>query len=487
MTILVQNGADSSRLYYGTDTRMAGLLIGAAAAFLWLPGRLPALERALVRALMNLVGLAAVAALVGLHVFLDDGASFLYRGGFLLTGLLTAITIVLVVHPRLRLRHLLGWQPLRWFGVRSYSIYLWHWPVFMVTQPRVDVPLDGIALFGLRLAITVGLAALSYQLVERPVRNGALGRLIDGLRAGPRARPLRYGFALTALGATSAGIVALVVLSGLARSPALPAYGNVESLRIVSRTVDESASTLSTIAVDTSSPAWSRDRLLEAGRAPFVPGSPPLGEAAPDAQALSATTDWWFDSSLISSTVSSPAEPAAEVAGLQAASAPRPPLAPGPLPGIRVSAVGDSVMLGAASSLLRVFPDLDVDAEVGRQSATLIDVIQQRLDAGTLGDVVVVQVGNNGTVSSAQMDEILHLLQDVRRVVVVNVRLPRTWEESNNTIIAATVANYDNAVLANWYEASKDNPDYFVRDRVHLRAAGAAAFAETILEAIQQP
>ena len=79
-------------------------------------------------------------------------------------------------HPAVRFGSSLGSQPMRYLGQRSYGLYLWHWPVFMVTRPGLDLALDGMALLGLRLAITIGIAELSYRFVEMPIRRGALAR-----------------------------------------------------------------------------------------------------------------------------------------------------------------------------------------------------------------------------------------------------------------------------------------------------------------------
>ena len=92
----------------------------------------------------------------------------LYRGGFLLVSGATVVVIMAVARPNSRLGSaLLGRQPLRWIGQRSYGIYLWHWPVYMVTRPQLDVDLGGWELWGLRVGVTLVLAELSYRYVER--------------------------------------------------------------------------------------------------------------------------------------------------------------------------------------------------------------------------------------------------------------------------------------------------------------------------------
>ena len=111
--------------------------------------------------------------------FLNAGEfdNWMYRGGFLVLALFAALLIAATVHPASRLAPKVFALPCSvWIGVRSYGIYLWHWPIYMVTRPHSDVPLTGIPLLVLRLALTFVFAALSYKYVEEPIRHGALGR-----------------------------------------------------------------------------------------------------------------------------------------------------------------------------------------------------------------------------------------------------------------------------------------------------------------------
>jgi D-alanyl-D-alanine carboxypeptidase len=116
----------------------------------------------------------ALGGLVVGYLFLDERHPLLYRGGFLLVAGLTAVAIMAATHAGARLIPvLLGWRPLRWIGVRSYSIYLWHWPIFAVTRPHDDLPFTGWQLLVLRLALTIPLADLSYRYIEQPICDGA--------------------------------------------------------------------------------------------------------------------------------------------------------------------------------------------------------------------------------------------------------------------------------------------------------------------------
>jgi hypothetical protein len=151
-------------------------------------------------------------------------------------------------------------------------------------------------------------------------------------------------------------------------------------------------------------------------------------------------------------------------------------------PALRVTAIGDSVMLAAASDLALAISGIEVDAGVGRVVSTAIDILRARRDTGQLGDVVVVHIGNNSPFSPSQFDEMMGLLADVTRVVFVNLKVPRDWQDPNNAVLAQGVTRYSNAVLVDWYAASVDQPQFFL-DGVHLRPEGAQAYAQLIAAA----
>jgi peptidoglycan/LPS O-acetylase OafA/YrhL len=195
MAALFQPDADPSRIYYGTDTRAAALLIGAALALRWTPWQEAEPGSRPLAAALDIAGMLALLVLLSAYLWLDAYQPLLYQGGFAAVSLATALLIAATVYPGSWLGAMLGIAPLRWLGLRSYSLYLWHWPVFMLTRPYLDVPLDGWALLGLRLALVCVLADLTYRLVELPVRRGLFGRFMPrlaslrSLMSGPSLRP----------------------------------------------------------------------------------------------------------------------------------------------------------------------------------------------------------------------------------------------------------------------------------------------------------
>ncbi len=177
MSHLYHPGFDPTRVYEGTDTRASGLLIGAALAMLW-PSDFPrrrgrwALRHPLGLDLIGIVGIVGILVLVWKTDAFDP---FIYPTGFILLSAATAAIVFAVVNPTSVLGPMLGCAPLRWIGVRSYGIYLWQWPIVVLWgAPRVGVNWPQAAL---QVAVTFVVAALSWRLLEEPIRHGALGRL----------------------------------------------------------------------------------------------------------------------------------------------------------------------------------------------------------------------------------------------------------------------------------------------------------------------
>ena len=146
-----------------------------------------------------------------------------------------------------------------------------------------------------------------------------------------------------------------------------------------------------------------------------------------------------------------------------------------------VTAVGDSIMLDIQPYLEQDIPGVGVDGVVSRQFETGIGVVQADAAAGTLGSIVVIELGTNGTVTDAEFDEMMQAAAGAERVVFVNVDVPRSWEAPDNAVLAAGVARYPGvAVLADWYSLSVGHPEWFTPDQVHLEPAGAQALAALI-------
>jgi peptidoglycan/LPS O-acetylase OafA/YrhL len=406
--------ADPSRVYYGTDARIYTLLLGAALAMVWSPWKLsPKIERE-PRLLLDAIGGIGLVLLLLTFVNAHYQSNFLFRGGFLLVALLSTVVIAVAVHPASRIGTvILAQQPLRWIGERSYGIYLWHWPIFMVTRPGFDTDITGWPNTALRVGLTLVAAELSYRFVEEPIRHGSLGRWYRGLRtATGEDRSLMWQ--RTILTCSIAIITVLVAGVGLA---------SAQSPRI------------------------------ESGLA------------------------FLTEPSTTTTTVTTPSTSAATRPGT-AATTPTTPTVPPPPP--QVTAIGDSVMLGAKGALETRIPGIHVDAVVSRQFGTVIDMVRALKAAGQLSPVVVVHLGTNGRVTDEQMAALQPLLADRQRVIFLNVFAPRSWQNGDNDVIQRWVPRFANAVLVNWNGEGSLHPEYFYDDHIHVKSNGQARYADLV-------
>jgi len=181
------------------------------------------------------------------------------------------------------------------------------------------------------------------------------------------------------------------------------------------------------------------------------------------------------------STGTAPPTPGSSPSG-PVSSSTAPASAPVPVAG-PVSAVGDSIMLDIQPDLQAIIPGVRVDGLVSRQFETGIGVVQAERAAGTLGTVLVVELGTNGSVTPSDFDAMMQAAAGVKRVVFVNINVPRSWMAPDNAVLAAGVARYPSvAVLADWNGLSSGHPEWFTPDQVHLQPAGAQAMASLVAE-----
>ncbi len=499
MAALYVPGVDPSRVYYGTDTHAVGLLAGAALALAWSPvaratapatpvsdrdgeavgrawpalppwpeaddgadpgtrspvrrGRAATLAAAvtgLVRGLpwWDAAGIAGLGLLGACFWLFDEYEPWLYRGGFVVVAIVTATVIFASVRPG-------GWlgagvldrQPLRWIGERSYGIYLWHWPIFTLTRPQLDVPLDPIPDLALRLALTLLAAEVSYRFVETPVRQGALGRAWRAWRSVPRERRIStYRWPI----ATSGAVLALAVVVGA---------------RVAGATAPPPPSYLAVSSIDTGGPAAA----ASAGPVRTPAATPSTG--APVSLAP--------ETGLATAPAGPAGSPAPTSAGQAAASTPPPKVRPP-----QVLAIGDSVMLGAVAQLRQAVHGIEVNAAIGRSFGVGVQILQQRQKQGLLPGAVVIGLGDNGWITSGEIDQVMHVLHAATVVVFVNLKEPRSWEAHDNSVLADAAKRYPNVVVVDWHDASDHHAEYFWDDGIHLRPVGAAAYARLVAAAL---
>jgi peptidoglycan/LPS O-acetylase OafA/YrhL len=346
--------ADPSRAYFGTDAHAMGLLVGAALACVWRPGLIRADLPSGAKQAINAAGVLGVAGILAFYLWSGEFSPSLYRGGFLVLAIVVAATIAAVTHSASALGPLLGRQPLRWLGQRSYGIYLWHWPVFMVLRPGLDTPLDGTVNLIVRLTVTLGIAELSFRFVEMPIRRGAIARTLKEYRAS--TGELRAKMKRIAIAAGAAAVATLVLITALLATAPAPSTA-------------VPADVAAAIGLDDGGPT-------EVVIAP----SPGPSAAANPSEA-----------------------PAAEPVAVRNGS---------------VSVIGDSVVLGARGAITAAIPGAKVDAAVARMPGAFVGPIKRLVRKNQLAPVVVVHPGTNGVLPESILRNILDPLRDYKVVLV---------------------------------------------------------------------
>jgi peptidoglycan/LPS O-acetylase OafA/YrhL len=435
--------ADPSRIYFGTDTHCMGLLLGAALAAVWQPWTAGALTRR-VNGGFVLLGMAASAAVAFAYVQVGERAPLVYSGGFLLLSVAVCGLIVAASHPGSWFGRLLGRQPLRWMGERSYGLYLWHWPIYVVTRPGLDIQLTDGANLLLRLALTCAVAELSYRFIEHPIREGAIGRFAQAWRQASHSgrRPLAWRASVAVLPAA-----AMLVMAGAALA--------------------------------------------------ITPSAKPGGEIAPDvAEAMGIANGGPTKVTIERFAARPPSSmpPAVATNGRRDATAPV-ALAgtivinlegPGRVTQVNdggLTAVGDSVLLGMRFQLERSIPGVQLDAEVGRQAFMVLQRLRDLKAENLLAPTVLIHIGTNSYVGEKPLRRTLVDLADRQLVILVNAHAPRRWVTENNEMLSRVVRDYPNAVLIDFAEAATLHPEFFVSDDIHLTAAGQRALVDAVKRA----
>jgi peptidoglycan/LPS O-acetylase OafA/YrhL len=398
-----------NRIYLGSDTHAMGLLVGAAlgcgAARL---GTLTPPRGSYAAHARSLAGIAAIVALGWMGWTWNDATPALYLGGFVAVPVLTALVIATSVDSYSPVAWLLRRPLLQWCGTRSYSLYLWHWPVFAWLRHPAAEAQRSLPWTLAALALSAAVAEVSYALLER--------RQVATRSATP---PMAWSGTLAC-----AVMLALLVATGDSLESAHPPAPTTMAGKVP-------------------------PTVLLASTQPTAVPAQPVGAPA----VLPA------------------------IGNLQEEAAPA-----RPVPSHRdITVIGDSVMLGAKPYLSHAL-GADVDAVVGRQFHEGLQVVSRLRARQALGQVVVLHLGTNGYIVEAHARELMRNLRDCERVVVVDVRAERRWTASNNAILQRLVAQTSNATLLDWNAASRDHPEWFVKDGIHLTGIGIAALTREVAQ-----
>ncbi|MCR8982409.1 acyltransferase family protein [Brevibacillus laterosporus] len=445
MAMLYVPGTDPSRVYYGTDTRLFGPLVGAALAVIWPSQKLNYRVSKTTRLLLDSIGVVGVFMLL---VLINDTNKFddsLYRGGFLKLSFITAAVIAVLVHPASRVGNFIGCKPLRWIGVRSYSLYIWHFPIIVLSSSPVNTEGASILRIVLQLAASFIIAAISYKYIEQPFRRGIFGaKSGDGRQRSALCR--RYIRPVFLVGLLLVCLIPISCSSMYAIKPGTETFTAEGELPPVQQEADNTTSLLSgeeSMQFDTVVPS-SGEEVIQSEMI-----DPSQGEA--DIQSDSAV----------------PSTGKAEIPS-----------------GKGITVIGDSVILGVASYLENMLPGIVIDGKVGRQMSQAQEVINQLRAQGKLGDSIIIELGTNGPFNKDKFRIFLQSLSGEKQIMIVNTRVPREWQDIVNANLSEVANEFSNVKMIDWYSASEGKDDYFYQDGVHLKPEGAKYFASLLVESV---
>jgi peptidoglycan/LPS O-acetylase OafA/YrhL len=499
----VPYSTDSSRLYFGSDTHCMALFAGAAAAAL--VHRRRTHRKPTGTTVVRLADVAAVAVLVFVGYAAlrwNEYTAAIYRTGFLEFGVAAAVLVALVGRPGSRVARVLDMRVLKAVGKRSYAIYLWHWPVDVVTRPGIDIHASAASVFMLRICLTCVLAWASYRWIEVPMRQVRLPRFglsrspksgsesgpDTGLGAGLDPKPglspnfgvgLGSGLGLAFMNPKRAA-AALATTSP--RSLATRARGSLVFMLCVPVVI----SCILLGVVPAGPPPQVGDQAdSQPVAAQVLPST--SASSASRAHQLSRSAQSQQQTQPLSAPLVLPVSPSPSPTPQQPSCLTSPaPASPGVSLSTPAMAFGDSVMLGAEYGLRSLMPNLSVYATVGLLPRPILARVRAMYEAGELPPVVIIHIGDNGFIVPSDLTSTLDLLRGRARVVLVTAKVPRDWQDAADQVVRQVAAQYPNVAVADWEAESQAQAGWFVSDGVHLTGPGISAFSQCIASAVAQ-
>ena len=182
VSLQLDASSEVSHIYFGTDTHSIGLFLGSALAVSWIPQNFKSEVSNRAQNFIDFIGVFGLVGILAAFLLIDESSPTAYKIAFPLAAIFGVAIITSIVHPASRFAPILNNRVLLWIGERSYAIYLWHWVIFQITRPRVDIDGEDWALIALRILVVLALADISLKLVELPIRSGAVEYWFKGMK-----------------------------------------------------------------------------------------------------------------------------------------------------------------------------------------------------------------------------------------------------------------------------------------------------------------
>lgn len=422
MIVLFDPQQDASRVYYGTDTRAFSLLFGALLAILWEYQMVP---RGLSASVNMVLGSVSFAVLLVMTIAINGSSNFWYRGGQFVGTILTVLVIYTVSGRKTWLSRFLSNPVLKWIGDRSYSIYLWHYPIILLISKGIKASW-WITL--IEIVLSVVLAELSYRFIETPIRHGIIGEYLNILRSRPKSRQEKKRQVQVARRSLKvmAGTFVLTV-SLILCMIFVPKKNALDTLqKRESKAKETGKMTEEQLAKQKANGSESEDTIC--------------------------TTDLTDD----------------EI-----------------LEGLNLLLIGDSIAVDMTDDFYEMFPNSVSDTKIGRITSLGKQVLDSYIDEKKWEGEGVIFASLSNSPINGELEAIREKIGKDMPLFLTTVRIPHdTFEEESNSKIKKFVEENDHTYLIDWYAASEGHDEYFDADDTHLLSAGAKAYAKCIKEAV---
>ena len=422
MIVLFDPQQDASRVYYGTDTRAFSLLFGALLAILWEYQMVP---RRLSASVNMVLGSVSFAVLLVMTIAINGSSNFWYRGGQFVGTILTVLVIYTVSGRKTWLSRFLSNPVLKWIGDRSYSIYLWHYPIILLISKGIKASW-WITL--IEIVLSVVLAELSYRFIETPIRHGIIGEYLNILRSRPKSRQEKKRQVQVARRSLKvmAGTFVLTV-SLILCMIFVPKKNALDTLqKRESKAKETGKMTEEQLAKQKANGSESEDTIC--------------------------TADLTDD----------------EI-----------------LEGLNLLLIGDSIAVDVTDDFYEMFPNSVSDTKIGRITSLGKQVLDSYIDEKKWEGEGVIFASLSNSPINGELEAIREKIGKDMPLFLTTVRIPHdTFEEESNSKIKKFVEENDHTYLIDWYAASEGHDEYFDADDTHLLSAGAKAYAKCIKEAV---
>ena len=422
MIVLFDPQQDASRVYYGTDTRAFSLLFGALLAILWDYRMVP---RRLSASVNMVLGSVSFAVLLVMTIAINGSSNFWYRGGQFVGTILTVLVIYTVLGRKTWLSRFLSNPVLKWIGDRSYSIYLWHYPIILLISKGIKASW-WITL--IEIVLSVVLAELSYRFIETPIRHGIIGEYLNILRSRPKSRQEKKRQVQVARRSLKvmAGTFVLTV-SLILCMIFVPKKNALDTLQKREAKAKETGKmTEEQLAKQKANGSESEDTICTAN----------------------LTDD--------------------EI-----------------LEGLNLLLIGDSIAVDVTDDFYEMFPNSVSDTKIGRITSLGKQVLDSYIDEKKWEGEGVIFASLSNSPINGELEDIREKIGKDMSLFLTTVRIPHdTFEDESNSKIKKFVEENDHTYLIDWYAASEGHDEYFDADDTHLLSAGAKAYANCIKEAV---